>query len=272
MAVDKNVAVEFSAMLEIDYISRVNQLRVSHGGGFYSHKSNNCILKDGQYFGDLLKLIDMAMKDYGIEDAEIANTTMFDRAAIENTVIAVKAIGHPAVSLDIRREIPGKKETIALGRIIIELFSDLCPRASENFILLCTGENGRDSKTDVTLSYEGCPIHRVVPGGWLQSGDILDGSGNHSISAFGGTFEDECFSVDFGCQTGGIVGYANNGPHSNGSQFFITLGPCEWMNFSKVGFGRVLQGYSILREIERASCNYERPIEAIYIQYCGRFN
>eukprot|EP01037_Dinobryon_pediforme_P046368 gene46368-59593_t len=46
-----------------------------------------------------------------------------------------------------------------------------------------------------------------------------------------------------------VVGYANSGPHCNGSQFFITLGPCDWMNQKFVGFGRVIQGFSALKTL-----------------------
>ena len=99
-------------------------------------------------------------------------------------------------------------------------FEDLCPKACENFVKLCCG----DIKS---RHYISSPIHRLVPGGWLQCGDVVDGSGANSKAAMGeGDFiEDECFSVKFGdCEFGGIVGYVTSGPHSNGSQFFVTLG------------------------------------------------
>ena len=269
MGKSEGINLEFSSMLEIDYLSKLIQLRKSKGGGFYGHKANHVILKDGEYVGDLFSLIEIAIKDYGIEDAEIANAALFDRMATDNLLKAAKGTGRPTVFLDLRIE--GVNGYEPLGTLFIELFEDLCPKASENFALLCTGERGRDPKTDVTLSYEGSPVHRVVPGGWLQAGDILDGSGNHSISAFGGTFEDECFSVDFNCLIGGILGYSSNGPHSNGSQFFITLGPCEYLNLNKVGFGRVIHGYSVLREIEKVPCSYERPTKNIIIHSCGKY-
>jgi len=195
----ENVTVEFESMLEIDYISRILKLRQSHGGNFYSHKLNHIILINGEYFGDLMKLMKMAVEQYDIDDAEIANTVTFQRAAEQNTVLAVKGTTHPAAYINLALE-NVTKQAPKLGRIVIELFSDLCPKACENFLLLCTGKNGRDPSTNVSLTYEGCPIHRIVKGGWIQSGDILDGSGSNSISAFGSVFEDECFSVDFGCQ------------------------------------------------------------------------
>lgn len=116
-----------------------------------------------------------------------------------------------------------------------------------------------------------CPIHRLVQDGWLQCGDIVDGSGANSVSAMGTKYiEDESYSVKFDDEFGGIIGYVSSSPHSNGSQFFITLGPCNWMNNKFVGFGRVLQGYDALKRINKAICKNQRPTPSIVIGGCGK--
>lgn len=122
------------------------------------------------------------------------------------------------------------------------------------------------------LHYLGSPLHRCVVGGWLQGGDIVDGSGLNSYASVGndGRFRDESFSVDFGGEVGGIVGYSTKEPHGNGSQFFITLGPMAWMNNKSVGFGRIVQGFPILGAIEASPVNNERPTPAIIISECGQ--
>ena len=51
------------------------------------------------------------------------------------------------------------------------------PPACANFKALCTGEKGVSETTGVRLSYINSVIHRIVPGGWIQGGDIVDGSG-----------------------------------------------------------------------------------------------
>ena len=55
-----------------------------------------------------------------------------------------------------------------LGRVVFELYTDICPKACENFIQLCDGSgptvNGK------FLSYENTTIHRVVEKGWIQGG------------------------------------------------------------------------------------------------------
>ncbi len=89
------------------------------------------------------------------------------------------------------------------------------------------------------------------------------------FSSLSTVIQDESFSLDFGLAVSGVVGYANSGPHSNGSQFFITLGPCEWMNQKFVGFGRVIQGFSALRLLSSVKTSNQVPDKNIFISACG---
>ena len=57
----------------------------------------------------------------------------------------------------------------AAGRIEIELFAAVCPRTSENFRALCTGERGRSAGSGAALHYAGSPFHRVIPGLMCQA-------------------------------------------------------------------------------------------------------
>jgi peptidyl-prolyl cis-trans isomerase-like 6 len=65
--------------------------------------------------------------------------------------------------------------------------------------------------------------------------DTVSGKGNASESIYGGLFEDESFAVQHNKR--GIVGMANNGRHTNGSQFYITLQPAPFMDKKYVAFG-----------------------------------
>jgi cyclophilin family peptidyl-prolyl cis-trans isomerase len=143
-------------------------------------------------------------------------------------------------------------------------FTDLCPKACDHFTSLCVGV--KDTKGN-SLSYEKCPIHRIVKDGWFQCGDITDGSGANSVTINDITLPDECFTADFGFELGGVLGLANTGPHSNGSQFFITVGPCDWMNNQYVGIGRVVCGYKVIQDINCASISAtQRPDPQIFIK------
>jgi len=69
------------------------------------------------------------------------------------------------------------------------LYTKTSPRTCANFKALCTGEKGVSETTGVRLSYTNSLIHRIVAGGWIQGGDIVDGSGSGGESIYGATFD-----------------------------------------------------------------------------------
>ncbi len=68
------------------------------------------------------------------------------------------------------------------------------PRAAENFRLLCTGERGVHP-SGTLLSLVGCPVHLILPGKLVQSGDITNGDGTGGCGALSDTFDDEGLGV-----------------------------------------------------------------------------
>ena len=98
------------------------------------------------------------------------------------------------------------------GNIEIEFLPDAAPKGVENFRLLA--EHGY---------YDNLTFHRIVKGFMIQGGDPA-GDGTGGESAWGGPFEDELNLAPQLYAAGylrGIVAYANAGPNTNGSQFFI---------------------------------------------------
>jgi peptidyl-prolyl cis-trans isomerase SDCCAG10 len=77
--------------------------------------------------------------------------------------------------------------------------------------------------------FDNSPVHRVIKDFMAQMGDPT-GTGSGGTSIWGKPFKDEIHGrIKFNHR--GQVAMANeNKPHSNHSQFFITLGPCEWID------------------------------------------
>ncbi|XP_033635292.1 probable inactive peptidyl-prolyl cis-trans isomerase-like 6 [Asterias rubens] len=172
--------------------------------------------------------------------------------------------GHTFVYLDISiNEEPCQ-------RLLFELYTDKCPRTCENFRALCTGEKGH--KTDETLMkyhYKESIIHRIVPNGWLQGGDILFSKGDGGEAIYGQFFEDENYSVKHTSR--GILGMANQGRHTNGSQYYITFQPAPWMDTKYVAFGKVIEGTYLLDFLEKQETYNERPKKECKVVDCGVF-
>ncbi|KAJ8315354.1 hypothetical protein KUTeg_007504 [Tegillarca granosa] len=154
-----------------------------------------------------------------------------------------------------------------IGKLVIELFNDIVPKTCENFKALCTGEKGTSESSDYKLHYKNSLIHRIVKNGWVQGGDIYHSRGNGGESIYGPVFEDENFGISHTKR--GIVGMANKGRHTNGSQFYITLQPSKWLDTKYVGFGQIIEGTETLKKIEAIETMNERPNSEIKIVDCG---
>ncbi|KAF1635265.1 Problable inactive peptidyl-prolyl cis-trans isomerase-like 6, partial [Eudyptes filholi] len=155
-----------------------------------------------------------------------------------------------------------------VGRLLFELFSDACPRTCENFRALCAGgvTSPRDGRE---LTYKNSLFHRLVKNGWIQGGDIITGKGDGGESIYGPTFEDESFSVRH--KGRGVLGMANKGRHSNGSQFYITLQPAPYLDKKYVAFGQLIEGTEVLQRLEAVPTYNERPTVDCKIINCGTF-
>ncbi|WP_373069504.1 peptidylprolyl isomerase [Sulfurimonas sp.] len=112
------------------------------------------------------------------------------------------------------------------GKIELELFPDVAPLAVENFTTHI--KNG---------FYNGIAFHRIIQNFMIQGGDPTEtGRGGESI--WGKSFKDEYKGKTF--DKIGVLAMANAGPHTNGSQFFITTALTPWLNGRHTIFGQAL--------------------------------
>ena len=135
------------------------------------------------------------------------------------------------------------------GDVTLELWGDKAPKTVENFTGLV--EKGY---------YDGIIFHRVIKGFMIQGGDPT-GTGMGGESLWGGKFEDEFFpNLTF--DKGGLIAMANAGPNTNGSQFFITTVATYWLNGRHTIFGKVVDGYDVVKKIEDVKTGRgDKPIE-----------
>lgn len=140
--------------------------------------------------------------------------------------------------------------TTSHGEIEIELWAKECPKACRNFVQLC-----------LEGYYDGVIWHRVIKDFMIQTGDPT-GTGRGGESVYGEPFKDELHSrIKFNHR--GQVAMANSGARdTNGSQFFITLERCDWIDRKHTIFGKV-GGHTIYNALQIAEVEVEgdRPLD-----------
>jgi peptidyl-prolyl cis-trans isomerase A (cyclophilin A) len=151
-----------------------------------------------------------------------------------------------------------------MGKFTAELYADKTPKTVANFVGLAEGSKewthpGTKEKKKGVPYYDGIIFHRVIEGFMIQGGDPL-GKG------FGGpgyNFEDE-FHPSLRHDALGILSMANAGPNTNGSQFFITLGPTPHLDRRHSVFGKVIEGLDVVKAIGAAKTDgQDKPLTPI---------
>ena len=127
--------------------------------------------------------------------------------------------------------------TTSKGNIVCELFTKEAPKTVNNFVFLA-----RDH------FYDGTTFHRVIPNFMIQGGDpTATGRGGP-----GYRFEDEVDpKKNPHKHKPGTLSMANAGPHTNGSQFFITHVATDWLDGKHTVFGQVTSGKDVVDKIQQ---------------------
>ena len=151
------------------------------------------------------------------------------------------------------------------GDITITLFPNHAPETVANFTGLADGSKQYDAGTDRTGPfYDGLTFHRVIPGFMIQGGCPL-GTGTGGP---GYTFKDE-FHPELQFDRPYLLAMANAGPGTNGSQFFITVGPTPHLTRRHTIFGEVSDEES-RRVVDAIATTptgpMDRPVEPVVIE------
>lgn len=128
------------------------------------------------------------------------------------------------------------------GAIVLELYPDKAPLAVQSFVGLAEGSFAPGGKP----YYDGIVFHRVEPGYVIQGGDPL-GNGTGGPGYQFPNEIDRSLSYD----SAGVLGMANAGADTNGSQFFITLAPAKALDGGYTIFGRVISGLETVKAIRK---------------------
>ena len=135
------------------------------------------------------------------------------------------------------------------GTIVCRLFETEAPKTVKNFVDLAEGKrdwkDGVSGKKGPGPLYNGTIFHRVIPDFMIQGGDP-SGTG---MGGPGYKFEDETKGSPHKFDKAGKLAMANAGPNTNGSQFFITVAPTQWLTGNHTIFGEVVEGQDVVNKI-----------------------
>jgi peptidyl-prolyl cis-trans isomerase A (cyclophilin A) len=158
------------------------------------------------------------------------------------------------------------------GPIVVNLYGHHAPKTVKNFIGLASGEiEWTDPKTGQATNaplYDGIVFHRIIPGFMIQGGDPLgNGTGGPGFR-----FDDE-INPELNFTEPYILAMANaglqGGKGTNGSQFFITVGPTTWLQGKHTIFGEVADDAS-RRIVDKlagvATDAYDRPLDDVVLE------
>ena len=137
------------------------------------------------------------------------------------------------------------KFNTAKGSILVKLTHDLTPGTVGNFVGLAEGQLENSARPMGKPYYDGLKFHRVIPDFMIQGG-CPQGQGTGGP---GYNFDDE-FHPNLKHDKPGVLSMANAGPGTNGSQFFITHVPTNWLDGKHTVFGHVIEGQDVVDAVE----------------------
>ena len=132
------------------------------------------------------------------------------------------------------------------GLIVLSLAYERTPMTVANFVGLAEGKIKNDVFPAGVPYFNGSKFHRVVPGHVIQAG----APNTEGDVQLGYMFPNEIYP-ELSHNHAGVLGVANGGPHTNGSQFYITLGDRSYLDGDYTVFGEVIEGLDVVNTIHR---------------------
>ncbi len=162
---------------------------------------------------------------------------------------------------------PHAKFVTTLGSFRVRLMPEHAPKTVANFTELATGvrewTDPRSGQRTSQKLYDGTVFHRVIPDFMIQGGDPL----GRGTSGPGYNFEDECPPGGPSFDRPGLMAMANAGPNTNGSQFFVTVVPTQWLTGKHTIFGEVTDGMDVVNAISTVpTAPGDRPRAAVVLE------
>ena len=147
-------------------------------------------------------------------------------------VTAKQYAAPPPMTIDVNKQYFATVKMAKGGEFVIQLYPDKAPITVNSFVFLA-----REG------FYDGITFHRVLPDFMAQAGDPSGTGGGGP----GYKFQNENSDLTF--DKAGVVAMANAGPNTNGSQFFVTFSPQEYLNGGYTIFGQVIEGMDVVLDI-----------------------
>lgn len=244
-----NVQAVVESYFESQYEQQLKYVIGKYGGSFLQSKPSSPLVfaetEDSVlYFANDKRFFEWAAKRFKYED----NTR----------IIFYKRVGNKALQA-VKEKTRRSYVSIAFAigddpqeTVQFELFDEECPETCKNFLDLCNN-----------AKFDGHLVHRVKAGGWVQAGDLVDSSGLNSQAANGSFVANESFQIPH--DRPGMLGMANHGQDTNGSQFYVTVKELPFLDGKSVIFGRVISGMRTILKIGKLQTRNERPVKDVKV-------
>jgi peptidyl-prolyl isomerase D len=171
------------------------------------------------------------------------------------------APGNPRVFFDV--ELDGQPA----GRMEMQLFMHVAPRAAGNFLAMCRGDSGSapagGEGAGRRFSYEGALFYRVLDMFICQAGVYVP-------AVSGGAFDDDPGGLALKHTRAGLLSMANSGRNTNTNHFSILMAPAPHLDGAYTIFGEVVKGLAVARAINAFATPSGAPTKQAVIVRAGQ--